>query len=113
MPNIVRTRLARALRCTQSGKIQRKRTGQRRRRGSYEKGLTVYAESVHFREATGQLERIDRMCKALDIERAIFIRDALEVYLSMAETEFSEDNELPDLEPIERKPRKRKALSPD
>lgn len=108
MPNIVRNRIARAIKCTPAGDYQRSRCDDRQRRGSYKNGVIAYQEALLVRITTQQLERIERICKALKIGRSIFVREAIEMYLSFAETEFAEGNELPDIAPIKRRPRKRK-----
>lgn len=107
-PHIIRNRLGRALAVSAAGKHQRVRAQQSKRRGTYQRGVVVYPEHVHFRTTAEQFERLERVCLALKTERAIIIRDALDIYLSIAEAEFSENNELPDLAPVVRKPRRKR-----
>ena len=108
-PHIIRNRLTKALHVSSSAYRQSVRAKAAKRRGTYRNGVVAYPETIHVRTTTEQLARVERLCQALRLERAIVFRDALEVYLTIAEAEFAENNELPDLTPVVRKPRKRKS----
>lgn len=106
--HIIRNRLIRALLVSATDSYQRARAHRVKRRGTHQNGVVAYSESLRFRTTEEELERLDRLCVALKIERSVIIRDALDVYLSIAEAEFSENNELPDLAPVVRKPRRKR-----
>jgi hypothetical protein len=106
---IIENRLARAIRCNTWTGYYHRRAANKLRRGSHKNGVTAYPERAQVLISTETMQRLNRLSAATRIERGGILRDAIEMYLSLAETELGEANELPDLAPIVRKPgRKRK-----
>ena len=89
--NIVRLRLERALKARFATTVaQRERTG-RRRRSSYKRGEATLVHKMEIRIDTATKLKLEAMCKHLNSERGVIVRDAIAMYLGIAEGEFAEE----------------------
>jgi hypothetical protein len=104
--NIIQRRIEKALRLLYPTSIYHQTTAGRRR-GSYRRGVARLPHIVGVKVTTDTLERLGELARVLNVERGLIIRDALEMYLSIADTEFKEN---PIVEPtglITPKPKRR------
>lgn len=101
MTNIIRTRLERMLLLGWPTTAHRRRQSpEKLRRGAHHKNGKTYTP-VCLSLRPDQLERLDKICETFKVARGVIVRDALELWLGIAEEEQATAKGL--IEPPQRK----------
>lgn len=88
--NIIQLRIEKALTLKRESSVYHQKKLRSRRRATYERGVVRLPDALRFRITDELKARLETLCQALHVERGLVIRDALEMYLGIAEIEMKE-----------------------
>lgn len=89
--NIIRRRLAKALRLNEAkSQYMQRRNPERKRKAMSVRGTRLLTAHLSVMISPELLARLDELCGQFTVQRGVVIRDALDFYLNMAAKEVEE-----------------------
>jgi hypothetical protein len=89
--NIIKARIERMVRLSIQASVRQREVANGKRRPSYRKGQVTLPHYYSCRLSTEIRDRLEAMAALMNVEKGAIFRDALRMYLDIAEEEFAKD----------------------